>query len=581
MEMPKTSDTKAFDAKESDAKDSNYCHLTDDLSKQLRPADSVMKLARLGSFFPTRLSFMRVLIRQLAKEGSSVTPSIWSLDKEGFGRAVLTISLYHQHYSLIAFTQPLSDENRTDRVIAEAWDSTYVLFDGIPSIKDLDRLEKQVPHQEAGRYSDKELALSRANKSVRLFGHVVDRLAQGIQPDFEHVKSIGYLMRTTAVYGNGKFGISDRSKIASRGGLSGPFQIEMLAVYLIREFTHKLVEHIAHHKSPKTAILLDAKLKRYLGIGNSTGLGMAPFLISHPVLFNNWILARETAIAQMRAKARLSVAQQQELSSLYIRADAHLSQWQTADTIQSQRISILRGEWKQLATQIDLLKQQPFPLDKLIKSTSLLSLETQELMIALVLEIGGEEIDDLSHCMDSDIAPRLRPDMSLRTLKTILYNQFQWALSIDFSNPDENYQFWYTSAAKLEPRLGVRLAEEGAEKEQPLDIAKRVQEVEHALRECNDEEITAVFILKNPEFRYIIRRIQTASWAPYSEIQDNLIGKDCRPIDMLRCKLSFFGAAKFDPKSDRWTRITLYQGAPTASELNDSNSDDWWLPVLQ
>ena len=50
---------------------------------------------------------------------------------------------------------------------------------------------------------------------------------------------------------------------------------------------------------------------------------------------------------------------------------------------------------------------------------------------------------------------------------------------------------------------------------------------------------------------------------------------------MLRCKLSFFGAAKFDPKSDRWTRITLYQGAPTASELHDSNADDWWLPVLQ
>ena len=140
---------------------------------------------------------------------------------------------------------------------------------------------------------------------------------------------------------------------------------------------------------------------------------------------------------------------------------------------------------------------------------------------------------------------------------------------------------WYVSEEKLEPRLGIRKTEEGAEKEQPLDIAKRVQELELALGDCDEDEITAVFILKHPEFRYIIRRIQTASWAPYSEIQDNLIGKDCRPIDMLRCKLSFFGAAKFDPKSDRWTRITLYQGAPTASELHDSNADDWWLPVLQ
>ena len=555
--------------------------LINDSSKELRPASSVMKLSRLGSFFPTRLSFMRVLIRQLAKEGTSVTPLIWSIDDNGFGRAVLTISLYKQKYSLIAFTQPLSDENRTDRVIAEAWDSTYVLFDGIPSNQDLDRLEKQVPYQEGGRFSDKELVLSRANKSVRLFQHVVDKLAQGKQPELELVKSTGYLMRTTAVYGNGKFGIADRSKIASRGGLSGPFQIEMLAVYLIREFTHKLVEHVAKCKSPNTATPLASNIKRYLGIGNSTGLGMAPFLISHPVLFNNWILARETAISQMRGKYQLSKLEKKRLKLLYERADTHLGQWQTADAIQSQRISILRAEWKQIAPQIVSIQEYPYPLEKLINSTNSLSLETQELMIGLILEIGGDKIDDLSHCMNSDIGPRLEPKMNLKSLKSIIYNQFEWALSVDFSNPNENFQFWYTSAAKLEPRLGVREAEDGAEKEHPLDIAKRVQELEQTLTDCSDDEITAIFILKHPEFRYIIRRIQTASWAPYSEIQDNLIGKNCRPIDMLRCKLSFFGAAKFDPKSDKWTRITLYQGAPTASELNEPNADDWWLPVLQ
>jgi hypothetical protein len=66
---------------------------------------------------------------------------------------------------------------------------------------------------------------------------------------------------------------------------------------------------------------------------------------------------------------------------------------------------------------------------------------------------------------------------------------------------------------------------------------------------------------------------------PYGEIQDNLIGEQCLPIDMLRCKLSFFGASKFDPKSDRWTRITLCQGAPLIDELGEG-ADDWWLPVF-
>ena len=64
-----------------------------------------------------------------------------------------------------------------------------------------------------------------------------------------------------------------------------------------------------------------------------------------------------------------------------------------------------------------------------------------------------------------------------------------------------------------------------------------------------------------------------------AEIRDNLIGEECLAIDMLRCKLSFFGASKFDPKSDRWTRITLYQGAPLFDDITSADADDWWLPV--
>ena len=49
---------------------------------------------------------------------------------------------------------------------------------------------------------------------------------------------------------------------------------------------------------------------------------------------------------------------------------------------------------------------------------------------------------------------------------------------------------------------------------------------------------------------------------PYGEIRSNVLAKNFYPIDILRLKLSFFGAVKFDPKSDRWLRITLFQGAP-------------------
>ena len=108
-------------------------------------------------------------------------------------------------------------------------------------------------------------------------------------------------MRTTAVYGNGKFGIADRDEIADREEFAAPFQAEMLTVWLIRAFTVDLVEHRARALAPATAVRLAPALRRRFGVGNSTGLGMAPFLMRHPLLLHRWMTARETALARVRA----------------------------------------------------------------------------------------------------------------------------------------------------------------------------------------------------------------------------------------------------------------------------------------
>ncbi len=78
----------------------------------------------------------------------------------------------------------------------------------------------------------------------------------------------------------------------------------------------------------------------------------------------------------------------------------------------------------------------------------------------------------------------------------------------------------------------------------------------------------------------MVRRVQIGIRYPYAEIRDNLIGVAMRPIDLLRCKLSFFGATRFDPKSDRWIRITLFQNAPYPDELATAEPDDWAYPQL-
>lgn len=535
----------------------------------LRAPSDVMRLARLGASFPTRLSFLRTLLRRLSDEDARVARTEWCIDENGFGHAVYSVPLGGHTYSLVAFSHDLPPEARTDRVIAEAWDSTYVLYDGIPDAADIDRLRSNAPKQEAGRFSPKELVLSRANKSVRLFAHVVDALRAGHQPDAGMIARVGYLMRTTAVYGNGKFGIADRAAIAGRPGLGGPFMAEMLTVWLIRTFTHDLVEHLG-------GAPLDRGLKRILGIGNSTGLGMAPFLVSHPVLLHNWIAARETALARVRGLDQITPEDAARLLNLADRAARHLDEWEVPDTDHQARIAALRADWAQMRAGLNTeALTAPGAVDRLLELAQRLGLDAQELTAAWLLEPFGTLIDDLTGAMACGPEPRLDPAMSTARLRDLIEEHFGWALPLDYDNPEHCGQFWYVSEAKLEPRLGDRHAEEGAERESPLDIARRVQALHRAL-DGTDERL-ATFLMAHPRHRSAARRVQIAARHPYSEIRDNLIASTCLPIDMLRAKLAFFGASKFDPKSDRWTRITLCQGAPLADEL--AGADDWWLPV--
>ncbi len=273
---------------------------------------------------------------------------LFDLDENGFGTSIFVVHLPVRTYSLIVFTNDIDPDMRSDRVVAEVWDATFNLFDGIPSEADIKRLADNTPKQESGRFSPKELVLARANKSLRLFEHVVNRLSEGRQPNIELLNSVGYLMRTTAVYGSGKFGCADREKISDRPEAKGAFQIEMLAVYLFRWFTIELVEYIAGKRGESTAVNLDPEISSYLGIGNATGLGMAPFLIKHPVLIHNWVSARETALARVISLKSHTVSTIQHFRGILANAVEHVSDWNVEDEVQTGRILRLREDLQKL-----------------------------------------------------------------------------------------------------------------------------------------------------------------------------------------------------------------------------------------
>ena len=536
-----------------------------------RPPETVMRLARMGSFHQTRLSFMRTLLRRLKREQWQFKRNLWAIDEQGFGRAVYTVYGPERAYSLVAFAHDLPDQLRSDRVIATAWDATFTLFDGIPSTADLDRLQQNVPKQEAGRISDSELSLSRANRSVRLWQHVVERLAAGRQPDCDQLEAVGYLMRTTAVYGSGKFGAADRLSIAGRPEVSGPFQAEMLSVWLTRAFSIDLVEHIARAAGGAQAVSIDPELRRRIGVGNSTGLGMAPFLINHPALLNNWMMAREEALARVRALPQAEPAAIADFKQHFEQACSNVTQWHSEHPIQIEKLASLRADLELMASYIAAESlAENFPWDRFYRwAEASLSLEGQEQLVSLLMEPYGELVDDLAQCMDADehLAFFIDGAMLVVRLCEIIETQCQWALQVDYEQPENRARFWYTSAEKLEPRVGERFHEPGVEYELPLGVGCAIKQLHAALAAWEGEQTAAEFLLAHPEHRHTARRVQNLAVRPYAEIQDNLIAADMLPIDILRCKLSFFGATKFDPRSDRWVRICMYQDAPFPHEL--------------
>ncbi len=545
---------------------------------ELRDPNIIMKLSRLGSFHQSKISFLRSFLEEF--KNWEFNRDLFDLDENGYGEAVYSLKKNKRIYSLICFANALSDDERSDRVIATKWDAAFVLHDGIPTKKDISRLKINVPKQEVGRVSYKELTLSRANKSLRVFNHVVESLTNGKQPNNKILSDVGYLYRTTAVYGSGKFGLADRFRLKNRNEINGPFRLEMMLVYLIRQFTFDQVNHIAKCKNPQKSIQLADKVSRSLGIGNSTGLGMAPFIVNHPTLLNNWILAREKSLKKIR---EIKIVDHND-KELFIRclnnSFKNVTTWQTDSDFQRKKISQLIKDLTKLnqylKNKFDFNKNYPFN-DLYLWIEKNLSEECIEYTVSMMMEPYSKIINPHIKEMSSDEEKyfNIPTDRTISDLRNILETKYNEIIKIDFSEKENNQNFWFISKNKEEPRIANRYKEEGHELEQPLAIARDIKKLYIKISNEKNSLTIGNFLINNNDLRHVVRRAFIIEKFPYAEIQDNIIGSNLVPIDMLRLKLSFFGAMKFDPRSDKWLRITMFQGAPLAKELN--NLDEHWM----
>jgi hypothetical protein len=413
-----------------------------------------------------------------------------------------------------------------------------------------------------------------------VFDHVVQRLSEGNQPDLKLLSKVGYLYRTTAVYGSGKFGLADRFRIKNREEIYGPFRLEMMLVYLVRQFTFDQVNHVAKQKNPRKAVTLDLEICRNLGIGNSTGLGMAPFIVNHPTLLNNWIYARETALKNIREIKNVKIEDCELFKTCLKKSIKNITSWNTESIYQQKKINSLLNDLNKFIQFIekDLDYSKEFVFDSIYQWVeNNLGEECIEYIVSMMMEPYDDIVNPLINKMSSEEEKyfNIPTDRTVADLRKILEVKYQQILKIDFSKKENNQNFWFISRNKEEPRLANRFEEKGSHLEQPLAIARDIKKLYEALSVEKNSSTIDKFLINNNELRHVVRRAFIVEKFPYSEIQDNTIGQSIIPIDMLRLKLSFFGALKFDPRSDKWLRICMFQGAPLPEELK--NYDSHWV----
>lgn len=547
---------------------------------RLRDPAELMQPQRLASLKQTRLSFARLLMEKMIDEEWDVRPTRMDLDDRGVGRVVYTIETPDRLFSFGIFSHASGDEANTDRIIAEDWDMWGFLCEGRATPELMDAQYEQLPHVREGRATSDILIWTRANRSSRFFGHVVDALAAGHQPDVDFCARGGYLMRSSGYYGNGLNGTKEFKSMDGDHPLKKPYFAQMLTVWLLRIFSYDLADHVAAARSDDAATL-DHDIKRYLGTGNSSGIGIVHYLINHPQLLHSWLRAREVALA----RAKTIDPTPEEVERFRTVLDT-AEQWFTDDECDTKDYFRSKDE---IAAGLERTERRMDELRGGHGEATLwgrlcewagdeLAAETQELVHSLLLDVHPEVCSGLEESLTVSERSDVVPEMTIGNLASIVDTDYRWALAVDFDAPGAERYFWYRSIDSEEPRLGIRGEHDYEEYGFPVDIARQVQGLRADLAAWDDTDTVAAFLFEHPEHRSIVERIQTVHDLRYAEIRANPLDADFVPLSFISCLKAVWGIQKAHPKSQGWVRGTFYQGAPLPEDLRNGTENYWLYP---
>ncbi|MGY2747378.1 hypothetical protein [Arthrobacter sp. UYCu723] len=554
----------------------------------LRTPEEVLAGTDMNGAWATRHSFARTMLRRAAARGWSVARTRLDLDADARGTAVYTVEAEGRQLTFIAFCRTLQESERTDRVIADAWDVTAALIEGDLTPEREAELRLNVPVQERGRVDPDTIVLTRANRSARFFDYVSDCLAAGSQPDVETIGPSPYLIRSTAFYGNGKFGLKEFTDLPADHPLAVPYRSQMLTAWLLRELSMDMVEHVAAAKASAagtTAVPLDPEWGKYLGLGNATGLGMVPFVINHPDYLDAWCRLRELPLAaglgRDYAPGHPDLAR---VADLLAQADRHLAEKHALNTAPFLPTDAIRPQLQQLLNELQThtaTATEPAPvLARLHDTAASLSPEARGIFASIVIELRTDFDEDAESLLRVNGTTPFEPAMRCWELQQLLETNYAWSRGYDFTDPERTRYYWFSSAANEEPRRALRTSRPAGTAEHGTDIARRINALATDLEQFPAHQSIAEFLLAHPGHRFAAARVQQTRPYLYGELQDNLIDGEFLPLSTQRFQLASYGMNNFSPQSTDWLRVTLFSGAPRAVDINrGTDEDDWLFPT--
>ncbi|MGE0714410.1 MAG: hypothetical protein AB7P02_03125 [Alphaproteobacteria bacterium] len=550
----------------------------------LRPPAEVLATAQAGASWSTALSFTRAFVRKMVTERWRVERVRLELDSEGRGEGLYRLVGGGWTFHFLALSDVFPQDQKVDRSFGINWDVSAVLCQGDWTPEREAMLRRETPLQYSGRYDDGTLCFSRGNRSERIFDYVVDSLAEGRQPDPTLLAGVGYIFRTTAFAGNGLFGMRAFAGLEPGHPLGRSYYIQIAIAFLLRGFVFDLVDHLAVARGGAAAVPLDRALKRYLGIGNSAGLGLIPFAVQHPQVVGRWCLAREKALAAAKSRAIASGSQAHaRFSALRARAVRYFTEDPRDGNGIFAPYALIADELAAIETDLAVLGSRGDAVwdDLCRRIAPHVHPETLEAVHTILLDLYPDVVAAVEGEVNAVEHFDVRPELPLAALGRWLDEGYGWLLPTDERFEDATAFFWYYPVeAPDEPRRALRRRVPAMEFESRMDGPFMLHRLKARLDELPGDMTTGELLARHPELRSIVMRIQSLRDHPYAELRENYVDRAFTPFNATRFVLAFYGMEKLDPRPPRSVKGALLQGAPLAADIAQGIDGEWPFPVL-